>query len=43
MFFSNSSKGSGIESYKKRCTQRTKAGNLMARQAHMELVIANNV
>jgi len=32
-----------IESYKKRCTQRTKAGNLMARQAHMELVIANNV
>jgi len=32
-----------IASYKKRCTQRTKAGNLMARQAHMELVIANNV
>ncbi len=32
-----------IESYKKRCTQRTKAGNLMARQAHMELVIANNI
>ena len=32
-----------IESYKKRCTQRTKAGNLMARQAHMELVIANNL
>ena len=32
-----------IEAYKKRCTQRTKAGNLMARQAHMELVIANNI
>lgn len=28
-----------IEEYKKRCTQRTKAGNLMSRQAHMELVI----
>lgn len=28
-----------IEDYKKRCTQRTKAGNLMSRQAHMELVI----
>jgi len=32
-----------IESYKKRCTKRTKSGSLMARQAHMELVIANNV
>jgi len=32
-----------IESYKKRCGQRTKAGNLMARQAHMELVIKNNI
>ena len=32
-----------IESYKKRCTQRTKAGNLMARQAHMELIIRNNL
>tara|TARA_R110001599_G_scaffold19560_1_gene74828 strand:- start:1427 stop:2674 length:1248 start_codon:yes stop_codon:yes gene_type:complete len=32
-----------IESYKKRCKQRTKSGSLMARQAHMELVIANNV
>jgi len=32
-----------VESYKKRCTQRTKAGNLMARQAHMELVIKENI
>ena len=32
-----------IESYKKRCTKRTKSGSLMARQAHMELVIRNNV
>ena len=32
-----------IESYKKRCTQRTKAGHLMARQAHMELVIRDNI
>ncbi len=32
-----------IESYKKRCTKRTKSGSLMARQAHMELVIANNI
>ena len=32
-----------IESYKKRCKQKTKSGSLMARQAHMELVIANNV
>tara|TARA_R110000824_G_scaffold4236_2_gene20164 strand:+ start:4697 stop:7429 length:2733 start_codon:yes stop_codon:yes gene_type:complete len=32
-----------IDSYKKKCTKRTKAGNLMARQAHMELVIKNNV
>ena len=31
-----------IDSYKKKCTKRTKAGNLMARQAHMELVIRNN-
>ena len=32
-----------IASYQKRCTQRTKAGNLMSRQAHMELVIKNNI
>jgi DNA polymerase elongation subunit (family B) len=32
-----------VESYKKRCKQRTKAGNLMSRQAHMELIIKNNV
>ena len=32
-----------IEAYKKRCTQRTKAGSLMARQAHMELVIKDNI
>jgi DNA polymerase elongation subunit (family B) len=32
-----------IESYKKRCSQRTKAGNLMSRQAHMELVIRDNI
>ena len=32
-----------IESYKKRCKQRTKAGHLMSRQAHMELVIKNNI
>ena len=32
-----------IESYKKRCTKRTKSGSLMARQAHMELVIRDNV
>ena len=28
-----------IESYKKRCKQRSKSGALMSRQAHMELVI----
>ena len=32
-----------IEAYKSKCTQRTKAGNLMSRQAHMELVIKNNI
>ena len=32
-----------IESYKKRCGQRSKSGALMARQAHMELVINNNI
>ena len=32
-----------IEAYKKRCTQRTKSGSLMARQAHMELVIKDNI
>ena len=32
-----------IESYTKRCSQRTKAGNLMSRQAHMELVIRDNI
>jgi hypothetical protein len=32
-----------IEAYKKRCTQRTKAGHLMARQAHMELAISKNL
>jgi DNA polymerase elongation subunit (family B) len=32
-----------IESYKKRCKQRTKAGHLMARQAHMELIIKENI
>ena len=32
-----------IKAYKKKCTQRTKAGNLMSRQAHMELVIKNNI
>ena len=32
-----------VKAYKKRCTQRTKAGNLMSRQAHMELIIKNNV
>ena len=32
-----------IDSYKKRCKQRTKAGHLMARQAHMELIIKNNI
>ena len=32
-----------IESYTKRCKQRTKAGHLMARQAHMELIIKENI
>jgi DNA polymerase elongation subunit (family B) len=32
-----------IKAYKKRCTQRTKSGSLMARQAHMELVIKNDI
>lgn len=32
-----------VKSYKKRCTQRTKAGHLMARQAHMELIIKHNI
>ena len=32
-----------IEAYKKRCKQRTKAGHLMARQAHMELIIKENI
>ncbi len=32
-----------IESYKKRCKQRSKSGALMSRQAHMELVINNNI
>ena len=32
-----------IKSYKKRCKERTKAGNLMSRQAHMELVIKHNI
>ena len=32
-----------LESYKKRCKMRTKSGSLMARQAHMELAIENNL
>ena len=32
-----------ISDYEKRCKQTTKAGNLMARQAHMELVIQNGM
>ena len=32
-----------IESYKKRCKQRSKSGALMSRQAHMELVIRENI
>ena len=32
-----------VESYKKRCKQRSKSGSLMSRQAHMELVINNNI
>ena len=32
-----------IADYKVKCTQRTKAGALMSRQAHMELAIQNNL
>ena len=32
-----------LEDYKIRCTQKTKAGSLMSRQAHMELAIDNNL
>jgi DNA polymerase I len=32
-----------IEDYKVRCTHKTKAGSLMSRQAHMELVIQQNI
>jgi len=32
----------GIEDYKKYIKKRTKAGNLMARQAHMELILQND-
>ena len=32
-----------LEAYKKRCKMRTKSGSLMARQAHMELAIENNL
>jgi DNA polymerase elongation subunit (family B) len=32
-----------IDDYKVRCTQKTKAGSLMSRQAHMELAIQNNL
>jgi hypothetical protein len=32
-----------LEDYKVRCTQTTKAGSLMSRQAHMELAIQNNM
>ena len=32
-----------LDSYKKRCKMRTKSGSLMARQAHMELAIENNL
>ena len=32
-----------IDAYKKRCLQVTKAGNPMSRQAHMELVIRENI
>ena len=31
-----------VEDYKKHITKRTKSGSLMARQAHMELIIENN-
>jgi DNA polymerase elongation subunit (family B) len=32
-----------IDDYKFRCTQKTKAGSLMSRQAHMELAIQNKL
>ena len=32
-----------IEDYKKRCTQKTKAGSLMSRMAHMELAIKHDL
>jgi len=32
-----------LEDYKIRCTQKTKAGSLMSRQAHMELAISHNL
>ena len=32
-----------LEDYKLRCTQKTKAGSLMSRQAHMELAISHNM
>jgi hypothetical protein len=32
-----------VEDYKIRCTQKTKAGSLMSRQAHMELIIHDNI
>jgi DNA polymerase elongation subunit (family B) len=32
-----------IDDYKVRCTQKTKAGSLMSRQAHMELAIQNKL
>jgi DNA polymerase elongation subunit (family B) len=32
-----------VKDYEERCKQKTKAGNPMSRQAHMELVIQNNM
>lgn len=32
-----------LEDYNTRCTQKTKAGSLMSRQAHMELALKNNL
>jgi hypothetical protein len=32
-----------IEDYKKRCTQKTKAGSLMSRMSHLELAIKHNL
>jgi hypothetical protein len=32
-----------LDDYKKRCTQKTKAGSLMSRMAHMELAIKENL